>query len=86
MPETPLRAQKSEISGQLYQHLGPSVTKKDSLGRMSVTVTIVGAVQSHEEVICWGRSQGQKRLPLFNSDGTHQNDKTKPAQKPDAKV
>ena len=41
-----------------YQHLG----------RMSVTVKIVGVVQEYEEVICSGRSYGQKDdFPYRNS-------------------
>ena len=65
MIQRSLRAHGREMPAQLYQHQGPSAREKGSLGVMSVTLTIVGAVQEHEEGICSGHSHGTKRLPVI---------------------
>ena len=77
MIERSLRAHGHEIQSQLHQHPGASVREKASLGHLPVPVkTVLNALQGHEEVLS----------EIFNSDGIHLNDKTKPALKSDAKI
>ena len=64
--------------------------EKNSLGRLSVPVKILSsAVQEHDVVICSSRIRSQRNDFRCQNNSTltvDLNDKTKPVQKPDAKI